>query len=219
MTDWPAFIEANTKLVAPPLVPEIVLHLAEESLPIWRRTEEELAEVNVPPPFWAFALAGGQALARYLLDHADVVAGKIVLDLGSGSGLVAIAAARAGAARVLAADVDAVALHAIAANAAANQVFIQVSGSDLLVGHPPAMDVLLIGDLFYEKPLAQAVLAFADEAAARGALVLAGDPVRSYFPKARFTARAHYGVPVTRELEDMEIKNTAVWALETPAEN
>lgn len=212
-TDWPAFIRANTKLLAPPLVPEILLHLAEESLPIWRRTEEELAEINVPPPYWAFAWAGGQALARYLLDQPAVVAGRRVVDIGTGSGLAALAAARAGASHVLAADIDAIAREAVLLNAAANGLTVSVTGDDLLSGPPPPVDVLLVGDLFYEKPLAAAVLAFVDAAARAGARVLVGDPQRSYFPRDRFTALRSYPVPVTRELEDAEIKHAAVWEL------
>ena len=206
-----AFIEANTRLLSPPLVPEIVLHLAEESLPIWQKTEEELGEMNVPPPYWAFAWAGGQALARFLLDEARHVAKKRVLDLGSGSGLSAIAAAKAGAASVLAADIDPMALAAIALNAAANGVAIATTADDLLASRPALFDVVLVGDLYYERQLADRVSAFIDAAAAAGALVLIGDPQRNYFPKGRFEVAAEYAVPVTRELEDAEIKRTSVW--------
>jgi predicted nicotinamide N-methyase len=208
------FIRANTKLLPVPLVPEIRLHIAEESLPIWQKTEEELGEMNIPPPYWAFAWAGGQALARYLLDNPALVAGRRVLDLGSGSGLVAIAAVKAGAAQVLAADIDALALAAIGLNAAANAVTLDTTADDLLAEPQGAFDAVLIGDLFYERPLAERVLAFADAALARGAAVLAGDPRRSYFPPDRFRQLAEYSVPVTRELEDAEIKRTAVWRLE-----
>ena len=209
------FIRANTKLLPVPLVPEIRLHLAEESLPIWRKTEEELGEMNVPPPYWAFAWAGGQALARYLLDNPDAVAGAHVLDLGSGSGLTAIAAMRAGAARVLAADIDALALAAIDLNAAANAVTVEATREDLLAAAPDRFDVVLVGDLFYERTLAERVLAFIEAASANGAEILVGDPRRSYFPKDRFRQVAEYSVPVTRELEDAEIKRTAVWRLAT----
>jgi len=209
--DGAAFIRANTKLLPVPLVPEIRLHLAEESLPIWRKTEEELGEMNVPPPYWAFAWAGGQALARYILDNPAAVAGAQVLDLGSGSGLTAIAAMRAGAARVLAADIDALALTAIALNAAANAVTVEVTRDDLLAGAPDRFDIVLVGDLFYERALAERVLAFIEIASADGSEILVGDPRRSYFPKDRFHPVAEYAVPVTRELEDAEIKRTAVW--------
>ena len=208
------FILANTRLLAVPLVPEIRLHLAEESLPIWQKTEEELDAMNLPPPYWAFAWAGGQALARYLIDNPALVAGRRVLDLGSGSGLAAVAAAKAGAAHVLAADIDALAVAAIKLNASANIVELEATSKDMLDAPPDGFDVLLIGDLFYERQLAGRVLAFADTAADRGALVLAGDPRRNYFPQNRFRQLALYPVPVTRELEDAEIKRSAVWRLE-----
>lgn len=207
------FIAANTRPLAPPLVPEIRLHLAEESLPIWQRTEEELGEMNVPPPYWAFAWAGGQALARYLLDNPALVAGRSVIDLGAGSGLTAIAAKRAGATAVLAADIDALALAAVSLNAALNGVALAVTGEDLLARAPDAADVVLVGDLFYERELAARVAAYIEKAAAAGAEVLIGDPKRSYFPAGRFARVAEYQVPVTRELEDAEIKRTAVWRL------
>lgn len=207
------FIIDNTRLLTPPLVPEVRLHLAEESLPIWQKTEEELGELNVPPPFWAFAWAGGQALARYILDNRAIVSGRTVLDLGSGSGLSAIAARVAGAKRVLAADIDAFALAAMALNARANGVEIESTSDDLLASAPGAFDVVLVGDLFYERALAEAVLRYARAAKAQGAHVLVGDPRRSYFPKDAFTQVAAYAVPVTRELEDAEIKHTAVWQL------
>jgi predicted nicotinamide N-methyase len=208
-----AFIRANTRLLAPPLVPEILLHLAEESVPIWQKTEEELGEINVPPPYWAFAWAGGQALARYLLDNPELTAGKRVLDLGSGSGLTAIAVMMAGAASVLAADIDQFALAAAKLNAEVNGVAIDTTAEDLLASSPIQADVVLVGDLFYERQLASRVLAYIEAAAKAGALILIGDPKRSYFPVGRFTLAAEYQVPVTRELEDAEIKRTSVWRL------
>jgi predicted nicotinamide N-methyase len=221
MTDWKAFIRANTRLMAPPLVPEIRLHLAEESLPIWRRTEEELGAMNVPPPYWAFAWAGGQALARWLLDNPSTVASRTVLDLGSGSGLTAIASRRAGAANVLAADVDRLCGAAIALNAEANGVDVAFTDADLLAddrsGPTVDHDVVLVGDLFYERDLADRVLRCIKAAAARGADVLIGDPQRSYFPRDHFEKLAEFRVPVTRELEDSEIKLTAVWRLSRAA--
>jgi predicted nicotinamide N-methyase len=212
--DWPAFIRANTRLLAPPLVPEIRLHLAEESLPIWRKTEEELGEMNVPPPYWAFAWAGGQALARHLIDTPGLVAGRDVLDLGAGSGLTAIASLKAGARAVTAADIDPVALCACTLNALANGYRLETTAGNLLTAPPdPRFSVILVGDLFYERELADLVLAFVSRAIAGGARVLIGDPGRSYFPRDRFRRLADYRVPVTRELEDAEIKHTAVWEL------
>lgn len=207
------FIANNTALIAPPLTPEIVLHLATESLPIWQKTEEELGALNVPPPYWAFAWAGGQALARYLLDHPELVRAKRVLDLGSGSGLVAIAAVRAGAAEVTAFDIDTLAVAAIRLNAAANGVALRASSADPLASEPPEADVILVGDLFYERELAERALAYLESAAKAGAEILVGDPRRSYFPTSRFAEVATYAVPVTRELEDNEIKRTTVWRL------
>ena len=213
----PEFVRANTELMAVSLVPEMRLHLAAESLPIWRKTEEELGEMNVPPPYWAFAWAGGQALARYLLDNRQAVAGRRVLDLGAGSGIAAIAAMMAGAAHAVASDIDALAQAAIALNAEANGVAVAATAVDLLNGAAPEApgpaDVVLVGDLFYERALADRVLAFIEAARARGAEVLVGDPRRSYFPGDRFREVAIYSVPVTRELEDAEIKRSAVWRL------
>jgi predicted nicotinamide N-methyase len=207
------FILANTKLLPVPLVPEIKLYLAEESLPIWQKTEEELEARNIPPPYWAFAWAGGMALARYILDHASLVAGRHVLDLGSGSGLAAIAAAKARAAAVQAAEIDAFAITAITLNAEANGVSVMTIERDLLADAQASAEVLLIGDLFYERGLAERTLAYCEQARAHQALVLVGDPQRSYFPRDRFEPLAEYAVPVTRELEDAEIKRTAVWRL------
>lgn len=211
MLDAPKFIRENTKLLAPPLVPEIRLHLAEESLPIWQKTEEELGQINVPPPYWAFAWAGGQALARYTLDNRALFTGKRVLDLGAGSGLTGIAAMMAGAASCLANDIDAISIAAVRLNADANGVAVETTDADLLDGPPGAFDVILVGDLFYERQLAERVLAFATAAKNHGALVLIGDPKRNYFPQGKFEKAAEYEVAVTRELEDQTIKRTAVW--------
>jgi predicted nicotinamide N-methyase len=203
------FIRANTELLAPPLVPEIKLHLATELMPLWRKSEEELEAMGVPPPYWAFAWAGGQALARYVLDNPDWVRGKSVLDLGSGSGLVGIAAAMAGARMVLSADVDRYAQAAIALNAAANKVTI-VTTTDDLIGQAGDWDIILIGDVCYEWPLAERLLAWLRET---GALALIGDPGRSYFPKTGVDRLARYNVQVTRDLEDSEIRETGVYRL------
>jgi predicted nicotinamide N-methyase len=211
--DRTGFIAANTALLPVPLVPEIRLHLAHEAVPMWQKTEEELGEIGLPPPFWAFAWAGGQALARYVLDNPDTVRGRHVLDLASGSGLVAIAAAKAGAASVLAADIDGFALAAISLNATVNAVAVSTSGANLLATPPPAFDTVLVGDLFYERDLAASVLAWLDAAQSQGSLVLIGDPGRSYLPKHRLASIAEYSVPQTRELEESETKRSAVWRL------
>ena len=209
-----AFILANTRLQRPPHTPELELRLADEVTPIWRMTEEALEEIGLPPPFWAFAWAGGQALARYVLDAPGVVAGKRVVDFASGSGIVGIAAMQAGAARVLAADIDGFCGAALALNAEANGVAIDFTDADLLDTPPPAWaEVILAGDICYEKPLAERVMAWLGVARAAGATVLIGDPGRSYFPRQGLVKLAEYQVPTTRELEDLEVKKTAVWAL------
>ena len=214
--DRKTFVRANTRLKPVPHVPEILLHVADESVPIWQKTEEELATKGLPPPYWAFAWAGGQALARYVLDNPVSVAGKRVLDLAAGSGLVGIAAAKAGAAPVIAADIDAYTEAAIALNAEANDVYIEIIMQDLLdrpTQSASRYDVILVGDLFYERDTAARALAFLDRHAALGTRVLVGDPGRTYLPKERLARLADYSVPVTRELEDLDIKRTTVWEL------
>lgn len=206
-----AFILQHTRLQSPPHTPELKLYLADEITPIWRLTEEALQEIGLPPPFWAFAWAGGQALARYILDHPGVVAGGRVVDFASGSGIVAIAAARAGARQVLAADIDSFCGAALGLNAGVNGVVADFIDQDLLDHPPPEADLILAGDICYEKPLAARVLAWLEAAARRGARVLIGDPGRTYFPREDLVRLAEYQVPTTRELEDMEVKRTAVW--------
>jgi len=203
------FIKANSRLMAPPLVPEIKLHLATEVVPLWRATEEELAEAGLPPPYWAFAWAGGQALARYVLDHPALVQGKQVLDIGAGSGLVGLAAVKAGAAQVLAADIDAFACAAIRLNAQANDCALAVTQEDL-IGTAGAWDVILVGDLFYERPLAERLQAWLTP---MSAVALLGDPGRNYFPKTNVEKLASYSVQTTRDLEDREIRETGVYRL------
>jgi predicted nicotinamide N-methyase len=206
-----AFILANTRLQAPPHTPELRLHLADEVTPIWRLTEEELGEMGLPPPFWAFAWAGGQALARYLLDHPDEVAGRRVIDFATGSGIVAIAAMQAGAAHVLASDIDPFCAAAVSLNAEANGAAVDFTDANLLDAPPPAADLILAADICYEKPMAEAVMVWLETAHAAGTRVLIGDPGRSYFPKSGLTRLAEYRVPTSRELEDAEVKRTAVW--------
>ena len=208
-----AFILENTRIQPPPHTPELNLYLADEVTPIWRLTEEALAEIGLPPPFWAFAWAGGQALARYVLDHSDEVAGKRVLDFASGSGIVGIAAMRAGAGHTLATDIDPFCGAALAVNAELNDVRIDFTDQNLLDAPPPDVDVILAGDICYEKPLADQVMNWLAAAHVRGTRVLIGDPGRSYFPRVGLEKLAEYEVPTTRELEDREVKKTAVWTL------
>jgi predicted nicotinamide N-methyase len=203
------FVRANAELMAPPLVPELRLHLATEVVPLWRKTEEELEQMGVPPPYWAFAWAGGQALARYVLDNPGLVAGKKVLDFGAGSGIVALAAAKAGAASVLAADIDKFSIAAILANAAANGLIIATTSDDV-IGSTESYDVILVGDMCYERPLAERLMAWLKTSKAE---ILLGDPGRNYFPKDGLTKLAQYSVATTRELEDREIRETGVWRL------
>ena len=205
------FVRRNTSVEAPPLVPEIQLHLATEVTPIWQASEESLACGAVPPPFWAFAWAGGQALARYLLDHPETVAGRSVLDFGSGSGLVALSAAKAGACRVLAAEIDHFAAAAIALNAALNKLNIEVATADVLGMVNTDWDIITAGDVCYEREMAERVVPWLRTLAESGALVLLGDPGRAYLPAAGLVERARYRVPTSRELEDRDSRETVVW--------
>jgi predicted nicotinamide N-methyase len=211
MNDPEAFIHANTAINTPPLVPEIRLHLATEVTPIWQATEESLARFGTPPPFWAFAWAGGQALARYILDHPETVAGKEVLDICSGSGIVAIAAAKSGAARVVAAEIDPFATASIALNAALNGVAVSIETRDMLDRTVIGWGVVLAGDVCYEEPMASRAIGLLRRIAARGRLALLGDPGRAYLPREGLVERARYTVPVSRELEDREAREGVVW--------
>jgi predicted nicotinamide N-methyase len=210
LADRGAFILANTRLNPVPHAPELSMHVADEATELWQRTEDELGTIGLPPPFWAFAWAGGQALARYVLDNPNEVRGRTVLDFGAGSGLAGIAAARAGAASVLAADPDAFAIAAIGMNAAANGVAIATTERDL-IGRDDGWDVVLAGDVCYERPMAERVTLWLVGLAARGARVLIGDPGRAFLPTERLVALAHYMVPTTRALEDHAVRRTAVW--------
>lgn len=211
-----AFVRLHARLAPVAHVPEIRLHQADEPIGLWELTEGEYRSEQ-PPPFWAFAWAGGQALARYVLDHPDQVAGRPVLDLASGSGLVAIAAARAGAGHVRAVDVDPHAVAAIALNAGANGVRVEPVLADLLDGDAGDAGVVLAGDVFYSGAMAAWVLRFLLRAARGGADVLVGDPDRAFLPRARFTALARYDVPVPEALESVRVKPTTVWRLRPPA--
>lgn len=212
ISDIPAFIRENTRVLAPSHVPELALHLADDAVSLWELTEEQLGELGLPPPFWAFAWAGGQALARYVLDHPETVRGKSVMDVASGSGLVAIAAMKAGAASALAIDIDAFASHAAILNTELNGVAVEVSDADP-VGRPTEADVILVGDLFYDRDLAPRVLAWLIAMQAEGKTVLIGDPGRTYLPRDKLEQIAAYDIPVTRALEDAEVKRAAVWRL------
>jgi predicted nicotinamide N-methyase len=202
------FVRAHTRLAPVPFVPELVLHQADEPIALWERTEAGRGEQ--PPPFWAFAWAGGQALARYVLDAPDLVRGRDVLDLATGSGLVAIAAARAGARTVTANDIDPLALAAASANAAANGVRLRLIEGDLLQTDD-RYGVVLAGDVCYSRDMSGRMLGFLRRAAAAGSLVLIGDPGRAYLPAEGLTAAAAYDVPVAEALESVAVRRTTVW--------
>lgn len=212
ISDIPAFIRENTRVLAPSHVPELQLYLADDAVSLWQLTEEQLGELGLPPPFWAFAWAGGQALARYVLDHPETVRGQSVLDVASGSGLVAIAAMKAGATSALAIDIDAFASHAAMLNAKLNNVSVQTSDADP-VGQPTDAHVILVGDLFYDRDLAPRVLDWLITQQNAGKRVLIGDPGRTYLPRDKLEQIAAYDIPVTRALEDAEVKRAAVWKL------
>ena len=212
----PEIIRTGTHLRPVPLVPEIRLHQATDPIALWQRTELVAGQTGLDPPFWAFAWAGGQALARYLLDHPEAARGRHAIDIASGSGLVAIAAAKAGAAAVTAYDIDPLAAAAIGINAAANGVAVQAVCADIL-GQPglppPGTGLVLVADAFYERDLAGRVMRFLARGHARGAAVLAGDLGRAHLPRARLTPLASYDVPGLRALEDSDVKRTTIWTL------
>jgi len=202
----------NTRLRSIPLVPEISLYLADEAVALWQKTEEELSQDGLPPPFWAFAWAGGQALARHIIDNRSVVEGKRVLDFAAGSGLVGIAATKCNAKYVDACEIDEFAIAAIELNAEANNANIHTTGEDL-IGRDDGWDVVLAADVCYERAMAMRVFDWLAALSRRGTKILIGDPGRTYLPKGKLELIVEYRVPVTRELEDGEIKKTGVWRI------
>lgn len=208
-----AFIKANTAPGRHPLVPEIRLHLAGEMTPIWRASEDSLKAAGVEPPFWAFVWPGGAAMARHILDHPALAAGRDVLDIAAGSAVAAIAAARAGARRVRASDIDATARAAIAANAALNGVSIEAPEADLLAAPAPEVDLILAADVFYDRALAARIGPWLAAARAKGSGVLISDPGRTYLPAAGLEALARYAVPTPLDLEDRELCETVIYRL------
>jgi predicted nicotinamide N-methyase len=208
-----SFVLGHTGLASVPLVPEIRTYQADDAIVLWEITEELHGGPGLAPPFWAFPWAGGQALARYVLDHPDLVAGRTVLDLAAGSGLVGLAASLAGARSVVANEIDPYAIAAIRLNAAANARGIQPYQGNLLVETATDADVVLAGDVFYNRDMAAAMLGFLRAARDRGAVVLAGDPGRAYVPTDDLVRVASLTVPVIRDLEDVDVKETIVWRL------
>jgi len=203
------FLSTHTKLAPVPFVPELLLHQADEPIALWEQTEA--GGQTQPPPFWAFAWAGGQALARHVLDSPFLVADRAVLDLATGSGLVALAAARAGGRPVTANDIDPLSLTATTANAAANGITLRTVEDDLLDTQALEYAVILAGDVFYSREMAGRVLPFLRRAAGRGALVLVGDPGRAYLPVDAMIKQASYDVPVSEALESVPTRHTTVW--------
>jgi predicted nicotinamide N-methyase len=197
----------------PALVPELRLWLAAEYLPIWQATEDWLEKNNVDPPYWAFCWPGGQAMARYLLDNPSVVAGRAVIDFAAGGGVAGIAAMKAGAAQAIANDTDPMALTAIALNAQANGVVVHTDGADWLAGPPgvPQTDVVIAGDVCYEREMTARTMAWLRAHAAAGRLVLLGDPGRNYFRAERLEEQARYEIPTSLQLENRGLRETTVW--------
>jgi predicted nicotinamide N-methyase len=211
--DVAAFLRAQTEVAAPPLVPEIRLHLATQITPLWEATEATLAAANVPPPYWAFAWPGGQALSRYVLDTPATVRGLRVLDFAAGCGLGAIAAAKAGAAHVIASDIDAIAIEVMRLNAALNGVSFETTSADLSRDPASPWDVIIAGDVCYERPMAEAILPWLRSLANTGVTVLMADPGRAYLPATGLEEIARYDVPTSLELEDRTVRTTRVLRL------
>jgi predicted nicotinamide N-methyase len=211
--DTASFVRAQTAIASPPLVPEIRLHLATQITPLWEATEATLAAANVPPPYWAFAWPGGQALARHVLDNPETVRDRRVLDFAAGCGLGAIAAARAGAAHVIASDIDAIALEVMALNAGLNGVAFETTRADLSRERDAPWDVVIAGDVCYERPMAEAILPWLRGLARKGIVVLMADPGRAYLPASGLAEIARYDVPTSLELEDRTVRTTRVLRL------
>jgi predicted nicotinamide N-methyase len=211
--DPEGFIRANTALETPAMVPEFKLWLASEYVPIWQATEAWLEEQNIDPPYWAFCWPGGQAIARYLLDNPEQVRGKHVIDLAAGSGVSSMAAARAGAASVIANDIDALSLVAAQVNGKANGLSFGISVEDWLAGPDgaPAADVVIAGDVCYERDMSARALAWLRSHARQGRLVLLGDPGRNYFSAQGLSELARYEIPTSLQLENRGMRETVVW--------
>lgn len=204
---------ARTWLVRPAFVPELALHLADDMDEVWAGLQAELQDDTLPPPFWAFAWLGGQAVARYVLDHPGEVAGRRVLDVATGSGVCGLAACRAGAGEVTGVDVDPIAAAAARLNAQANDLALLVEHHDVLGEPPPRVDVVLAGDVFYDAAMAERIQPWLLDAHRAGARVLVGDPGRHYLPRALLTELATYDIATTRDLEGVDVKTVRVYAV------
>jgi predicted nicotinamide N-methyase len=205
------FVRENTVITQAPLVPEITLHLASEVTPLWHATETYLEQNNLPPPYWAFAWPGGQTFARLLLDRPELARGRRVLDFASGCGIAAIAAAKAGAAQVVATEIDAFAVAALDLNAALNDVIFETFEGDILAEPPSKWELILAGDVCYERPMADRTVAWLELAVARGAEVLLADPGRAYLPKSGLSEIARHDVPTSLDLENRQIMTTLIY--------
>jgi predicted nicotinamide N-methyase len=205
------FVRENTIATQAPLVPEITLHLASEVTPLWHATEAVLERNGLPPPYWAFAWPGGQTFARILLDRPELARGRRVLDFASGCGIAAIAAAKSGAARIVASEIDAFAVAALGLNAALNGVTFDIFEGDILADPPTGWDLILAGDVCYEKPMADRTLAWLDLAVAQGTEVLIADPGRAYLPKSGLIEIARHDVPTPLDLENRKIMTTVIY--------
>lgn len=210
---WDMLIRDNTEVISPRLLPEMSLHLAQEDVPLYRMGEDELDALGIGTPYWAFAWAGGQALARYLLDTPEAVRGKKVLDFGAGSGMVAIAAAKAGAFDAMAADIDPVAAVAMEMNADLNDVHLDILVEDVIGRLDPDFEVVLVGDVFYDKSIADMVLPWLKDLKAAGRTILIGDPGRFYLPALGLERIAKYASETTGLMEDTDLRNAGVWTL------
>jgi predicted nicotinamide N-methyase len=208
------FIRANTQLAPPPACQEILLHLATAITPMWLATETEMHLQNLPPPYWAFAWAGGQGMARHILDSPWIVRGRKVLDFAAGSGIAAVAAAKAGAATVEATDIDLVAVEAIRLNAAANGVEVTAHAGDATSSPTGLWDVVLAGDVCYERPMVERCFPWLQRLAAQGAMVLLADPGRAYLPAKGLVRLAEYAIPTSREIEDRDVRETVIYRVE-----
>ena len=213
MTDHRAFIVAHTRPVRVPSLPDITLYQADEVTPLWLMTEVQMGQARLAPPFWAFAWSGGQALAMYILAQPTIVQERRVLDLACGSGLVGIAAALAGAQSVLCNDIDPYAEAVVKLNGDLNQVKLRFLGGDLLAGPPPDVEIVLAGDICYEKPMTDAMLTFLRRALGQGCEVYVGDPHRTYFPASGFERCARYDIATNPDIEDAAVKPASVWRL------
>lgn len=211
---WADLVRENTEIISPRLLPELRLHLAQEDVPLYRMGEDELEDLGIGTPYWAFAWAGGQALARYLLDTPEVVRGRRVLDFGSGSGMVAIAAARSGAFDAIAVDIDPVAAVAMELNADLNDVHIDIRVEDVIGRLDPEFEVVLVGDVFYDKEITDAVLPWLKNLQAAGRTILIGDPGRFYLPSLGLLRIARYASETTGLMEDTDLRNAGVWTLD-----